>query len=57
MVPEPQLPEAAAMKNRGQAKVSQISLKVDDGRRAARVLALTMGILFSLIFVLHGLSP
>ena len=28
----------------------------DDGRRAARIVALTMGLLFSLIFVLHAMS-
>ena len=39
------------------ASVPAVSRGADeDGRRAARILALTMGLLFSLIFVLHAMS-
>ena len=39
------------------ASVPAVSRGADeDGRRAARIVALTMGLLFSLIFVLHAMS-
>ena len=39
------------------AGVAAVSRGADeDGRRAARIVALTMGLLFSLIFVLHAMS-
>jgi hypothetical protein len=45
------------MKQRTQIKAARVSLNQDDdGRQAARLVALSMGLLFSLIFVLQALS-
>jgi hypothetical protein len=44
------------MEKSNQIKTVRVHLSADeDGRRAARIVALSMGILFSLIFALHAL--
>jgi hypothetical protein len=45
------------MEKRNQTRVVAISLKRDeDGRDAARIVALSMGILFTLLFALQAFS-
>ena len=45
------------MRRKARIRTAQISMRSDhDGRHAARIVALSMGILFGLIFALHALS-
>jgi tetrahydromethanopterin S-methyltransferase subunit F len=44
------------MEQSNQIMLAQVSLRRDEERRAARFMGLSMGLLFSLIFVLQAIS-
>jgi hypothetical protein len=49
-------PPEMDMKQTTRAMPAQVSPSRDDGSKAARLLALSMGLLFGLIFVLQAIS-